>query len=89
MTLVVNVLLDIGPDSRYGAATVEALHHAAAVLAQPVDVRVIETDTITDELIEDPGPAVVIGPGSPYHDPDRVHAVVRSARERGVPLVGT
>ena len=85
----VNLLLDIGPQSQYGAATIAALEHAAGAVRAPIDIRVITTDSITPELIANPDAAVVVGPGSPYRAPDLVHEVVRSARERGVPLVGT
>jgi hypothetical protein len=53
------------------------------------EVRIVSTRSIGPALIRDPGAAVVVGPGSPYRNPDGVHDVVRTARERGVPLVGT
>ena len=49
----------------------------------------VPTDTIQSRLIADPGAAVVVGPGSPYRNRDGVLAVIRSAREKGIPLVGT
>jgi CTP synthase (UTP-ammonia lyase) len=88
--LVVTVLIDLPPDKRYHVATLAALKHAADRQPGPVEVQVALTDTIGDvNLVCAPGSAVVVGPGSPYRDPDAVHEVIRTARERGVPLVGT
>jgi CTP synthase (UTP-ammonia lyase) len=89
-SLVVSVLIDLPPRHEYHAATLAALRHASEHIAAPIEIRVVPTDTIGDiDLIAAPGSAVVVGPGSPYRDPEAVHAVVRAARERGVPLVGT
>lgn len=88
--LVVTVLIDLPPDKQYHAATLAALRHASDPRAAPIEIRVVPTDRIGDiDLLATPGSAVVVGPGSPYRDPEAVHAVVRAARERGVPLVGT
>jgi CTP synthase (UTP-ammonia lyase) len=88
--LVVNLLIDSPPDQLYHVATVAALRHVSEHRAVPIEIRVMQTDTIVDpEVLAAPGSAVVIGPGSPYRDPEAVYAVVRAARERGVPLVGT
>ena len=87
---VVSVLMDLAPDHRYHSATVEALRHASDRAGLPIEVRVVGTDKIRDAgEIAQPGSAVIIGPGSPYLDQEAAHAVVRAARERGVPLVGT
>jgi CTP synthase (UTP-ammonia lyase) len=89
-TLTVSVLMDLTPDRRYHAATLAALSHASEQVATRVEVRVVPTDTIRDvDQLAAPGSAVVVGPGSPYRDPEAVHGVIRAARERGVPLVGT
>ncbi len=85
----ITVLIDLPPEQAYHAATVAAIRHAASTLGVEPEVRVVTTDTIGPSLIRDPGAAVVVGPGSPYRNPDAVHEVVRAARERGVPLVGT
>lgn len=88
--LVVTVVIDLPPDHSYYSLTLAALGHASEQLRTPIDIRVVPTNTIGD--VEDlvfPGSAVVVGPGSPYGDPDAAYAVVRTARERGVPLVGT
>ena len=87
---IVTVLIDLAPDHPYHAATLAALRHASEELSIPIEIRVVATDTIgnPDQLVS-AGSAVVVGPGSPYRDPEAVHAAVRAARERGVPLVGT
>jgi CTP synthase (UTP-ammonia lyase) len=88
--IVVTVLIDLPPDHGYHAATVAALRHASEHGPAPIEIRVVPTHRIGDiDLLATPGSAVVVGPGSPYRDPEAVHAVVRAARERGVPLVGT
>lgn len=83
--------MDLEPDHPYHRATLVALRHAADHLSMPVDVRVVRTDAIRSggELLAGSAAAVVIGPGSPYADPDAAMAAVRTAREAGVPLVGT
>ena len=80
----ITVLMDLPPEQAYHRATVAALGHAADALGVAVDVRVVTTDAIGAL-----GHGVVIGPGSPYRDPMAVESVIRQARERGVPLVGT
>jgi CTP synthase (UTP-ammonia lyase) len=86
--LVVTVLMDLAPETHYHAATVAALRHASQHAAIPIEVRVVTTDKIdVSRLARDQ--AVVVGPGSPYHDPEAVHAAIQVAREHGVPLVGT
>ena len=86
----VSVLIDLPAEHPYHRATIDALRHAAAARKIPLDVRVVPTDSIRDPaLIAAAGSAVIVGPGSPYRDQEAVHAVVREARERKVPLVGT
>jgi CTP synthase (UTP-ammonia lyase) len=87
--LAVTVLMDLPPGARYHTATIAALRHASEHAAIPIEIRVVQTDRIgdVDRLALDH--AVVVGPGSPYRDPEAVHAAIRVARERGVPLVGT
>ena len=88
--VVVTVLIDLPTDHRHHRATVEALEHASAARGAPVEIRVLPTDTIHDACrIATPGSGVVIGPGSPYRDPEAVLEVVRKAREENIPLVGT
>ena len=88
--MTVAVLMDIPVHHRFHRATVAALEHAAEFLRIPVDVRVVPTDTVDDPAqVAATGSAVVIGPSTPYRDPDAAHAVVREARERNTPLVGT
>lgn len=82
--------MDLPPEHRYHSATVDALRHASNRARLPIDVRIVRTDSIRDaDDLARAGSAVIIGPGSPYLDQDAAHAVVRRARERGVPLVGT
>jgi len=88
--VVVSVLIDLAADHPYHRATMKALQHASDHLDLAADIRVVNTDEAGDvDSIARPGTAIVIGPGSPYRSQDAAHAVVRAARERGVPLVGT
>jgi CTP synthase (UTP-ammonia lyase) len=86
---LVSMLLDRHVAGPYEARTVDAIEHARRWLDAPVEVRVIPTKRIDEQPVVDESAGVVIGPGSPYDNPEGVHAVIRSARERGVPLVGT
>jgi CTP synthase (UTP-ammonia lyase) len=89
-TLVVSALMDLPADHPYHLATLAALGHASEFLGIPIEVVVVPTDTIRDaSRIAAAGSAVIIGPGSPYRNPEAAHAVVREARERNIPLVGT
>jgi hypothetical protein len=64
--------------------TVDALGHAVGRDGRDVSVDVVRTDSI-GRL----GHGVMIGPGSPYRDPDAVETVIERARRLGIPLVGT
>lgn len=79
----VALLIDLPADHRYHVATVDALRHAAG---DELDLLVQHTDA---GFAIDDVDGVVIGPGSPYRDEAHVEGVIRAARERGVPLVGT
>lgn len=88
--VIVTVLIDLPAQHRFHQATLAALEHASDQQRIPIDVRVVATDAIGEASgIGAPGSAVVIGPGSPYRDPEAAHEVVRKARERDIPLVGT
>ncbi|HXN01921.1 MAG TPA: hypothetical protein VN973_08545 [Candidatus Dormibacteraeota bacterium] len=86
---VITVLIDLAPDHAYYVATLAALDHASRSLNTAVEVRIVPTDTITSQLIGNPGAAVVVGPGSPYRNREGALDIIRSAREKGIPLVGT
>jgi CTP synthase (UTP-ammonia lyase) len=83
------LLIDLPPTARSHQATIEAIGHAARAGKADVELEVRQTDhaELADGLRGIGG--VVIGPGAPYKDERAVWAVVRSAREHGVPLVGT
>lgn len=85
----VALLIDSAPTAPYHLATVAAINHAADAIGHALDLGVHRTDAnaIPPDLRSLDG--IVVGPGSPYRDERAVWDVVRSARERGVPLVGT
>jgi CTP synthase (UTP-ammonia lyase) len=88
--VVVTVLMDLPADHRYHRATLAALLHASEDRDIPIDVQVVPTDAIRDaSQMVAAASAIIIGPGSPYRNPDAAHDVVREARERNIPLVGT
>jgi len=88
--VVVTVLIDLPASHRFHRATLAALGHASEERGIPIEIRVMPTDTIRDaSSVVAVTSAIVIGPGSPYRDPEAAHAIVREARERDIPLVGT
>ena len=90
LPIVVTVLIDLPAGHRFHQATLAALDHASEHRRIPIDVRVVPTDAIRDaSAIAAVGSAVIVGPGSPYRDPSAAYEVVREARERNVPVVGT
>lgn len=80
----VSLLIDLPADHRFHVATANAVRHAADHLGVEVRVEVAGTDRIGAL-----GDGVVIGPGSPYRDPDAAEAAIRAARVEGRPLVAT
>jgi len=86
--IAIGVLIDLPETQPYFVATLAALEHAANARSLDVDVHVLRTDQIGDATAL-PYAALVIGPGAPYRAQDAVHSAIRSARERGIPLVGT
>ena len=83
------VLMDLDPKANYHAATIDAIGHASTALGFDTEVHATRTDArdLGEQLARANG--IVIGPGSPYRDEEAVWDTVRSAREKGVPLVGT
>ncbi|HYM96673.1 MAG TPA: hypothetical protein VET26_05200 [Candidatus Sulfotelmatobacter sp.] len=89
-TAAVTVLMDLPPDHRFHLATLAAVQHAAAARGAALLIRVVSTDSISDPAqVATESSGLVIGPGSPYREPEFAHSLVREARERGIPLVGT
>ncbi len=84
MSRAITVLMDLPADNDSHRFTVDALDHAIAALDAPVSVRVVHTDAV-----DDLGDGVVIGPGSPYLDAAAAEQAIQTAREKGLPLVGT
>lgn len=80
------VLIDLPPSQRYHRATLAALAHAAVRLGVTPEVDVQPSDALDPSSL---GDGVVIGPGTPYRQPEVAHEAIRTARERGVPLVAT
>ena len=88
--VVVNLLIDWPPEHPYHRASVAALHDASEQTGIAAEIRIVTTDTINSvDRLTSRGSAVFIGPGTPYRNPEAANAVIRSARERGVPLGAT
>jgi CTP synthase (UTP-ammonia lyase) len=88
VSITLAVLMDLPEGQPYYAATLAALDHAAQARSVDARVQVVRTDGLGDGR-ELPWSAVVIGPGSPYREPEAVLTAIRTAREQGIPLVGT
>jgi hypothetical protein len=86
--LTVAVLIDLPEDHPYHVATLAAIDHARAAGEETRSV-VLRTRQIGGRAATSLGDAIVVGPGSPYVEPEAVFGVIASARENGVPLVGT
>jgi CTP synthase (UTP-ammonia lyase) len=84
MSRVITVLMDLPESNDSHRYTVAALEHAIAATKADVSFRVAPTDSRAQL-----GDGVVIGPGSPYRDPAAAEASIQTAREKGLPLVGT
>jgi len=82
--LSVGVILDSAPTQQHHVATLAALEHAADALSVTLDTRVTPSDARDRGAPVESYAAIVVGPGSPYRDPDAVLARIRAARERGV-----
>lgn len=88
--VVVNLLIDYAASHPYHRASVAALRDASEKTGIEADIRIVPTDTIDQaERFTSAGSAVFIGPGTPYRRPEAANDVIRSARERGIPLVAT
>jgi CTP synthase (UTP-ammonia lyase) len=77
------VVGDYQPENETHTATDAALGHAG------VEFEWIGTDAVDPERAVSEHDAVWIAPASPYRDMEAALEVIRLARERGVPLVGT
>ena len=78
------VLMDLDATDPSHRFTTTALGHAIARSGSAVDVAIERTDAIGGL-----GHGVMIGPGSPYRDPEAAETVIERARRLGIPLVGT
>jgi CTP synthase (UTP-ammonia lyase) len=88
VTLNVAVLIDLSDTQPYFIATLAAVEHAARAAGVEARHTVVRTDRLDPRTIRDCA-AIVVGPGSPYREPEAVHDAIRTAREQGIPLVGT
>lgn len=89
MPVRVDVIFDLPADSPSYQPTLAAVAHAADEVDCEIEVQVMRTDMIGDDYFDMLPDGVVIGPGTPYRVPAAAEAVIRSAREQGLPLVGT
>ena len=84
MSRAITVLMDLPESNDSYRYTLTALEHAIAAAQVDLTVTVARTDSRPDL-----GDGIVIGPGSPYRDPAAAEAAIQTAREKGLPLVGT
>jgi CTP synthase (UTP-ammonia lyase) len=88
MMATVALLIDAPAGRANRDLTEAALAHSAAAAGIDVVVEGLHTATLGALDMAD-FDGVLVGPGSPYEDPAAVIDWIRTARERGVPLVGT
>ena len=69
MAATINLYFDPNPELESHTSTVAALGHATASM-QDVEFSVIPTAEITPALVANPGDGVVIGPGTPWENPE-------------------
>src|SRR5437763_920056 len=91
-TSFVTIAADFDPGSKSHSATNNAIAHCAAASGVGIKFRWIATTELArphglDILAESRG--IWIGPGSPYQSMEGALTVIRLARERGIPLLGT
>jgi CTP synthase (UTP-ammonia lyase) len=76
------------PASSSHSATNAALRHAADRLKAEVSPAWVATGSLDDSMFEHFA-AILIAPGSPYQDMQKVLSAIRFAREHAVPCLGT
>ena len=89
MTGRIDVVFDLPAGSRSHDQTLAALSHADEHLEAGVATHVVRTTDIGPGYFDDLPGGFVIGPGAPYNAPANAELVIATARERGIPLVGT
>lgn len=91
-TITVGIVGDYNPDNRFHTATNQSLRHAAEVLAVPVDIRWLSTESLDDVSAPDTlqgYDALWCAPSSPYRSMAGALNGIRYAREKRVPFIGT
>jgi len=79
---------EFDPQKSTHVATEAALAHAREHLHADVQAQWIRTDAL-DAGVAERFSGFLIAPGSPYADAEKTLAVIRFAREHGVPCLGT
>ena len=89
--VTVGIVGDRDPKNPTHTATEEALEHAGASLGVPVAARWLPTASLVGRAAERLRglDAVFCSPGSPYESMDGALEAIRSARDGGVPFIGT
>ena len=90
-SISVGIIGDHDPGNPTHTATEEALEHAGASLGTSVKVEWLPTETLARRAgkVLRRFDAVFCSPGSPYRSFDGALEAIRSARENGVPFIGT
>lgn len=81
------VLVDGEAGSQPRQITVDALQASVDAVAPQLKIEVCNTGTLRDRSIDDYA-GLLAAPGSPYDDPEAAEDWIRTARERGLPLLG-
>jgi CTP synthase (UTP-ammonia lyase) len=82
------LLGEFSPSFPPHAATMAAVHHAAAALHVEMEAQWVSTAAVDDRLLSEYA-GLWVAPGSPYKSLERALRAIREARERGIPCFGT
>lgn len=82
------ILGEFDPRNATHVATNDSIAHSSSALRLDADFEWIATDRLDESLFER-ADAILVAPGSPYKDMERTLDAIRTARERGVPCLGT
>ena len=88
----VGIIGDHDPQRLSHVATIDALDHAAQVLALPLEIEWMPTPSLDTPNVDTrlaAYDALWCSPGSPYRSAAGAHAGIRYAREREIPFLGT
>lgn len=82
------IIGEYNPNAETHRATDAAISHSSKAIQYPLAYDWIATDQIDDDMWRT-HTGLLVAPGSPYRDFEKVLRAIRYARENGVPTLGT